>query len=607
MARFDILPRLEGRRASVARIVYVALAFLTAIVILGSLVFNGLDNFRNLPADMQWGLRTFSSTDPGAPPYVGDARPAAIKSGLRDNDIFLAIDGKPIPPDTSEYGIARRFASVSGPTVGAVVRHTDGTSSTVTLTRVPHVWALRESTSGLPLWIYSAGSFFSVEIIPIFLFGASLLLFLRRANDAEAMLFAFGFLLLCHVPQADFWLLALLHVPIDIISLLASAGQCIIIIAAAGFPEGRFDDAWSRAAVLAAIPLSILSAVIRKSETVPIGGRLAAAGILLLLSALAMIGLARRYRRMHSSSTRQQVKWVVFGFFISAAATVAYIHLLPIQTGGDVAYFTFFQILQATAFLALPLGLVVSLLRYRLYDAEATISRSAAYALLTLSLVIVFAGTEKTIELIGADMFGGSIGAIAGGIAAGLAAVLITPMHHRIDHWAKHRFQRELLRLRNGMPELAGDLREVATLDQLARAMLERVEEGIHASRMALVVDGKALALRNVSLSQVDSWLGAHGRAIHRVARSDRVFPLRQPLMIEEETRTGILLLGPRPDGSFYGTDELETLAQISGQMARAIVICRQREAAQADLASQLQAITARIDRIEYKLAARKT
>ena len=603
MARPYVLPRLEGRRAAAVRIVYVALAFLTAIVVGGSLVFNGLDNFRNLPADMQWGLRTFSSTSPGAPPYVGAPSAAAIKAGLRADDIFVAIDGKPVPPGTSEYGIAHRLNSIDGPTARLGVRHIDGTSENIILSRLPQVWGLRESTSGLPLWIYSTGSFFSVEIIPVFLLGASLLLFLRRANDVEAMLFAVGFLLLCHVPQADFWLLALLHVPISAIDFLASAGQCIIIIAAAGFPEGRFDDAWSRAAVIAAVPLTILSAIIRESEKLPLGGRLAAAGILLLLSALAMIGLARRYRRMHSSSTRQQVKWVVFGFFVSAATTVAYIHLLPVQTGGDIAYFTFFQILQATAFLALPLGLVVSLLRYRLYDAEATISRSAAYALLTLSLVIVFAGTEKTIELIGADMFGGGIGAVAGGIAAGLAAVLFTPMHHRIDHWAKHRFQRELLRLRNGMPELAGDLREVATLDQLARAMLQRVEEGVHAARMALIVDGRTLALRNVEPTQVTSWLAIHSDATHRVARSDHLFPLRQPLMIEEESRAGTLLLGPRPDGSFYGSDELETLDQISGQMARAIVICRQRETAEAGLAAKLQAITGRIDRIEKKLA----
>lgn len=603
MARLDVLPRLEGRGAAAARIVYVALAFLTAIVVGGSLIFNGLDNFRNLPADMQWGLRTFSSITPGAPPYLGDPSPAAAKAGLRENDTFVAIDGKPVPPGTSEYGIARRLASVGGPAVRLVMRHSDGMLVEATLPRIPHVWGLREATSGLPLWVFSAGSFFSVEIIPVFLLGASLLLFLRRANDAEAMLFAIGFLLLCHVSQADFWLLALLRVPVSLMVVLVSAGQCIIIIAAAGFPEGRFDDAWSRAAVFAAIPLTIISAAVRESEKVPLAGRLAAAGTLLLLTGLAMIGLARRYRRMHSSSTRQQVKWVVFGFFVSAATTVAYIHLLPIQTGGDIAYFIFFQLLQATAFLALPLGLVVSLLRYRLYDAEATISRSAAYALLTLSLVIIFGGTEKTIELIGADMFGGGAGAIAGGIAAGLAAVLFTPMHHRIDHWAKHRFQRELLRLRNGMPELAGDLREVATLDQLARAMLQRVEEGVHAARMALVVDGRALAVRNIEPGQVASWLGTHGHGAHRVARSDRLFPLRQPLMIEEETRTGTLLLGPRPDGSFYGSDELDTLDQISGQMARAIVICQQREAAEASLAQKLQTITDRIDRIEKKLA----
>jgi hypothetical protein len=603
MARIDVLPRLDGRRAILVRVLYVVLAFLTAIVVAGGLIFNALDNFRNLPTDMRWGLQTFSSVDPGAPPYVGGVSADAARGGLQVNDVFVAIDGKPIPHGTSEYGIARHLSEVSKPTVAASVRHTDGKIAEIELTRLAHVWSLRETSSGLPLWVYSSGSFFSVEIIPVFLLGASLLLFLRRANDAEAMLFAIGFLLLCHVSQADFWLLALLHVPVTVMSLLVAAGQCIIIIAAAGFPEGRFDDAWSRTAVLSAVPLTVISAVIRSTETVPVNARLASAGILLLLSTLAMVGLARRYRRMHSGAARQQVKWVVFGFFVSAATTVASIRLIDVFTKGDIAYFIFFQLLQAVAFLALPLGLVVSLLRYRLYDAEATISRSAAYALLTLSLVIIFAGTEKTIELIGADMFGGEIGAVAGGIAAGLAAVLITPMHRRIEHWAKHRFQHELLRLRERMPELAGDLREVASLDQLARAMLQRINEGIHASRLALIVDGKVLALQNLEAPQAQSWLAAHPGATHRVARSDQFFPLRQPLMIDDETHTGTLLLGPRPDGTFYGADELETLDQISGQMARAIVICRQREASEAMLAQQLQSIASRIDRIEKTLS----
>jgi hypothetical protein len=102
MAGIEILPRLDGRRGAVVRVVYVALAFLTTIVVAGGLIFNGIDFFRNTPASMQWGLRTFSSVEPGTPPYIGDVGPTALRGGVRLNDRFAAIEGKPVPLGTSE-------------------------------------------------------------------------------------------------------------------------------------------------------------------------------------------------------------------------------------------------------------------------------------------------------------------------------------------------------------------------------------------------------------------------------------------------------------------------------------------------------------------------
>ena len=49
----------------------------------------------------------------------------------------------------------------------------------------------------------------------------------------------------------------------------------------------------------------------------------------------------------------------------------------------------------ALAVLFLQLGLLIALLRYRLYDAEIVISRSANFALITLGVAAVFAGTAR--------------------------------------------------------------------------------------------------------------------------------------------------------------------------------------------------------------------
>ena len=48
------------------------------------------------------------------------------------------------------------------------------------------------------------------------------------------------------------------------------------------------------------------------------------------------------------------------------------------------------------AFLCLNLGLLVALMRFRLYDAEAVISRSASFALITLVLGGSVRGRHRT-------------------------------------------------------------------------------------------------------------------------------------------------------------------------------------------------------------------
>ena len=75
----------------------------------------------------------------------------------------------------------------------------------------------------------------------------------------------------------------------------------------------------------------------------------------------------------------------------------------------------------------IALGLSISVLRYRLYDADAVIGRSAAYGILTLGFVGLFAGSEKLAELIGERYFEYSIGIAAGAVGAAVAAVCIGP------------------------------------------------------------------------------------------------------------------------------------------------------------------------------------
>jgi len=251
-------------------------------------------------------------------------------------------------------------------------------------------------------------------------------------------------------------------------------------------------------------------------------------------------------------------------------------------------------------------GLIVSILRYRLYDADAVIGRSAAYGALTVGFIALFAASQKIIELLGEEYFGRSIGALAGGIGAALAAVAIAPMHTRVQRWAERRFQKALYRLRHSLPPLVGDLRETSGLDAIAGATLESLVDGVRAQRAVLVARDEVIDGRGIPLGEAETWWKAWAPPSRDGIdwdRSDPLFPVRVPLEAEGHGRLGWLLLGARPDGSLFGKAECEAIEEIAEPVARAVQVALSREEREAANRQSFQAIERRIDSIEQKLA----
>jgi hypothetical protein len=95
--------------------------------------------------------------------------------------------------------------------------------------------------------------------------------------------------------------------------------------------------------------------------------------------------------------------------------------------------------------------------------------------------------------------------------------------------------------------------------------------------------------------------------------RSDPLFPMRVPLRADGVGATGWLLLGPRPDGSFYGREERAVLQDIADPVARALAITVEREARDIEREARDEArdreigdLRRLIGRIEKRLGARR-
>jgi hypothetical protein len=77
---------------------------------------------------------------------------------------------------------------------------------------------------------------------------------------------------------------------------------------------------------------------------------------------------------------------------------------------------------------------------------------------------------------------------------------------------------------------------------------------------------------------------------------------MRVPLYVDDVGLLGWLLLGPRPDGSFFNKEERETLLAIADPMARAMAIAFQREKAHGEWHREVGALRGMIDRLNDRL-----
>jgi hypothetical protein len=262
----------------------------------------------------------------------------------------------------------------------------------------------------------------------------------------------------------------------------------------------------------------------------------------------------------------------------------------------------------AAGVLILQLGLLIALLRYRLYDAEVVISRSANFALITFMIGGIFAGANEAVKVFVQGLYGNTASQTPGIFAAAVATVAVTPLYEKIQAWSEKKFQRNLYLLRDDLPECVRDLRETASTSELVEEVLARIEQGIRSVRSAAVIGGRITNARGIGVEEVAAWrTTVEGRTLadDRCDPSDRLFPVRLPLIPssdEHATPIGFILVGPRPDGSIPSKDEQNALNEVSESIARAIRNVMKRETKERKVLDLVEDNRRRIDALEALL-----
>ncbi|MGH3347288.1 MAG: hypothetical protein ACRDO4_09920 [Nocardioides sp.] len=202
------------------------------------------------------------------------------------------------------------------------------------------------------------------------------------------------------------------------------------------------------------------------------------------LVAAALVGFAALVARWRSArhAERQQLKW--FAYFALLIPLFVVANAAVNLLGVDEPYRTTISLVAGTgAFLGLPVGVAVSILRFQLYDVDLVIKRTVVYAALTATLVTAYLASVLLLRVALSPLTGRSDLAVAGSTLA--VAALFRPLRARFQRLVDRRFFRPRYDAQLTVEEFAVRLRDeldVAAMSGDLRAMVYRTMRPSHVS-----------------------------------------------------------------------------------------------------------------------------
>jgi hypothetical protein len=147
---------------------------------------------------------------------------------------------------------------------------------------------------------------------------------------------------------------------------------------------------------------------------------------------VAIVDFVVRYRRA-KGPVRSQYRWVVWAFLFEVAALLVAIVVSALTANPQHPLW----LLAVLGYLLVPVSFMVAILRYRLYEIDRVVSRTVAYALVALTVALVYALPVVFLP----RLLGESNDLIVAGSTLAAAAVF-NPVRRRTQHFVDRRFNR---------------------------------------------------------------------------------------------------------------------------------------------------------------------
>ncbi len=196
----------------------------------------------------------------------------------------------------------------------------------------------------------------------------------------------------------------------------------------------------------------------------------------LIFPLLLIVGVAQlfRYVRVSNGTQRKQTRWFLFGLVVA---------FVPLMVLGLVIAYP--AELDTIAFTALPIGIGVSVLRYRLWDIDVIIRKTLVYGVLTGLLSLVYAGSVILLQQL-FEAVSGQGSPLAVVLSTLLAAALFAPLRRRVQDAVDRRFFRRKVDAAAALAAFAAAARDETDLEALVARLVTVTQETMQPDRASL-------------------------------------------------------------------------------------------------------------------------
>jgi hypothetical protein len=365
------------------------------------------------------------------------------------------------------------------------------------------------------------------------------------------------------------------------------------------FPNGRFAPRWSWVFIIFLLPnllfytlldLGILS----YSISYPVIELLGQAFI--TLGGLGIVGVCiYRYRRIFSKIERLQTKWAILPFLVGFVPIVItnlfyqyYFNAGQLEKSVMIYFIT--NAMGSVIFALLPLGILFSVFRYRLYDVDTFVSRAIVYSSLTAILGVVGFAITLAINYTLKQSLGEQTGLLAVLISTLPVAALFNPVRERLQNMVDRRFKPEEIDFENTFIEFTSELRSLFTTKELSSLLSRHAVEQLQVTSASVFLNGHNGDLKHIdttSLEEEPLRPTLDSQTLEKIRKGQVVSPdadsaqsLVIPLMVPRSRKPsllGALVLGPRSQGLGYSTAMLKNLKKFGEEVGKAFYVSEVR------------------------------